>query len=288
MQYFVAVADELHFSRAAERLHIAQPSLSHQIRRLERELGVKLLERTSRRVELTAGGLALQREGRRLLAQADHAVALTRAAGSDHLTVGFYGSAAATLLPEALRTFHDRYPAVDVSIRELLLGGVDEITSGHVDVAFTRLLPGQLNLELEVLASEPRLVALASGHPLATRDSLRFRDLRAESFITNRVVQTPGPPTRWLAEQQRHGLPGRVAADAASVHEILALVAAGRGVCLVPASVARHYPRRDVAYVGVSDADPAVVSLAWRVGGKTPIIEQFIDAAGEAASLIAT
>lgn len=246
-----------------------------------------LLDRTSRRVELTVAGSALQSEGRHLLTQAQHAVRATQAAGSDRLTVGFYGSAAAALLPKVLRRFSERRPAAAITIRELLLGGVDDITTGDVDIAFTRLLPGQLDLELEVLACEPRLVALAGDHRLAGRDSLLFADLREESFITNRVVPSPGPPIRWLAEQQRQGLPGRVAAEAASVHEILALVAAGRGVCLVPASVALHYRRPDVAYVEVSDAEPAVVSLAWRQESMRPIIEEFIDAAREAAVLIA-
>src|ERR1700726_2336474 len=94
VEYFVAVAEELHFGRAAERLHLAQPSLSHQIRRLEQQMGVTLLERTSRRVELTPAGHTLLTEGRRLLTQSERAIRVTRAASSERLTVGFYGSAA--------------------------------------------------------------------------------------------------------------------------------------------------------------------------------------------------
>src|SRR5450432_1826114 len=97
VEYFVVVAEELHFSRAAAKLHIAQPSLSQQTRRLEEQLGVKLLDRTSRRVELTPAGEALLREGRRVLQQADRVMQTVRAAGSEQLTVGFYGSAATTL-----------------------------------------------------------------------------------------------------------------------------------------------------------------------------------------------
>jgi DNA-binding transcriptional LysR family regulator len=124
-----------------------------------------------------------------------------------------------------------------------LLDQIDELLAGTVDVAFTRLLPGQADVELEVIAREPRIVALPAPHPLSGRSSLRFSDLREESFITNPVVEVSAPPKRWLAEQARHGLPGRIAAAAASVQEILTLVAAGKGVCLVPASVAQHYPR---------------------------------------------
>ena len=91
------------------------------------------------------------------------------------------------------------------------------------------------------------------------------------------MVEASAPPKRWLAEQTRHGLPGRLAAEAASVQEILTLVAGGKGVCLVPAAVAYHYPRADVVYVGVSDADPAVVSLAWPRGALRPIVGAFIE-----------
>ena len=277
VHYFVAVAEELHFGRAAERLHIAQPSLSHQIRRLELQLGVTLLDRTSRRVELTDAGRVLLTEGRRLLMQSERAIRLVRSASVERLTVGFYGSAAGELLPDVLRVFAEAHPNADVSVREILLDRLDELLTGGVDVAFTRLLPGQVAAELEVIAREPRVIALPISHPLAARADIRFEELAEECFITNPLVRAAGPPTRWLAEQARHGLPGRVAAQAASVQEILTLVAAGKGVCLVPSSVARHYPRADVRYVGVSDADPAVISLAWARGAVRPIVEAFIE-----------
>lgn len=278
VEYFVAVAEELHFGRAAERLHIAQPSLSQQIRRLEAQLGVALLRRNSRHVELTDAGDALLREGHKALSQARRAIHAARAAATPGLTVGFYGSAASALLPGVLRAFGDSYPSLAVSVRELQLGSIDAILSGEVDVAFTRLAPGQTELEVEVLAQEPRLVALADGHPLAARESVKFADLREESFITNPFERNEGPrPQRWLAEQRRHGLSGRVAAQSAGIVEILTLVAAGRGVCLVPATVAQHYPRDDIVYVPVEDADPALVSIAWRAGTAPPLVVAFIE-----------
>ncbi len=285
VEYFVAVAEELHFGRAAERLHIAQPSLSQQIRRLEGQLGVMLLERNSRNVSLTDAGEALLREGRKTLSQARHAVQTTRAAGALGLTLGFYGSAGADLLPATLRAFGERHPPYTVCVRELPLGSIDAILDGDVNVAFTRLKPGQTELEIEVVATEPRLVALTAAHPLAARESLGFAELAAESFITNPVVRDHGPrPPRWLAEQRRHGLPGRVAAKSTGVLEILTLVAAGRGVCLVPSAVARHYPRSDVAYVPVEDAEPAVVSLAWRPGAVIPPLAALIQTVREVAA----
>jgi DNA-binding transcriptional LysR family regulator len=128
------------------------------------------------------------------------------------------------------------------------------------------------------------VAALATDHPLAGRDELAFADLRELAFITNRAVSEESVPLRWLAEQRRHGLPGRAAADAASIQEILTLVAAGRGVCLVPAPVAQQYRRRDVAYVPVADADPAVVSLAWAGGDVCPALRAFLEVAREIAS----
>jgi DNA-binding transcriptional LysR family regulator len=284
VEYFVAVAEELHFGRAAERLHIAQPSLSQQIRRLEDQLGVTLLERTSRRVELTAAGETLLAEGRQTLAQSQRAIALTRAAAADRLTVGFFGSAASTLLTDVLRAFGQAHPAVEVSVRELLLGSLEEILIGTVDLAFTRLMPGQTEVEVEILAREQRFVALPSTHRLAAREAVTFAELRDETFIVNPVLPGDGPPDRWLDEQRRHGLPGRVGAEATSILEILTLVTTGRGVSLVPSPVPRHYPRTDVAYVPVTDADPAVVSLAWRSVRARPSVEAFIQTARDVAA----
>src|SRR3984885_544949 len=138
VQYFVAVAEELHFGRAAERLHVAQPSLSHQIRRLEQQLGVTLFDRSSRRVELTDAGRALLSEGRRLLAHSERTTRLVRSVSAERLTVGFYGSAASALLPDVLRGFSEERPSAEVSVRELLLDQIDELLAGGVDVAFTR------------------------------------------------------------------------------------------------------------------------------------------------------
>jgi DNA-binding transcriptional LysR family regulator len=278
VEYFIAVAEELHFGRAAERLHIAQPSLSQQIRRLEGQLGVALLTRNSRRVELTDAGVALLREGRKALSQSRRAIQATRAAADATVTVGFYGSAGRDLLPLILREFTGRHPSSAVSVRELPLGSIEDVLGGAVDLAFTRLSPGQTELEVEVLGAEPRVVALPSAHPLAHHDSLRFVDLRGEEFITNPAEAAEGPrPPRWLAEQRRHGLPGRATAQSRAIAEILTLVAAQRGVCLVPFAVARHYPRSDVSYVPVEDAERALVSLAWRRGSLSPPAKDFIE-----------
>src|SRR5215831_10620103 len=288
VEYFVTVAEELHFGRAAERLHIAQPSLSQQIRRLENVIGVALLERNSRGVRLTDAGETLLREGRKILSQAQYTIQATRAAGTAELAIGFYGSAANTLLPTVLAVFAKRHPSVTVSAHELLFGSIDVILNGTIDLAFTRLLPGQTELEVEILTYEKRLAVLPSTHPLAARESLTFADLNHESFIINPAIPNDPKPPRWLAEQRRHGLPGRIAARATSVQEILTLVAAGRGIALVPEAVATQQLRANIVYLPVTDAEPAVVSLARRPGLTSPTVESFVSATRDVADAAKT
>ena len=243
-----------------------------------------LFDRNSRRVELTPAGQALLVEGRKILQQAQYTIRITRAAGSTQLAIGFYGSAANKLLPEVLDVFSNRYPSVAVCVRELLFGSIDDVLAGKVDLAFTRLLPGQTELEVEILTYENRLAVLPVTHPLATRESLTFADFKHERFIINPAVPNDPKPARWLAEQRRHGLPGRIAARATSVQEILTLVAAGRGIALVPEAVATQQPRANLIYVPVTDAEPAVVSLARRPGLTNPTVESFASAAREVAA----
>ena len=232
VRYFVAVARELHFGRAAERLHIAQPSLSQQIRRLESQLGVALLTRTSRRVELTTAGVTLLRDGEQLLQQAQRTVQTIRRTADETLAVGYFGTAASRLLPGTLAAFGERRPSTTVSVRELLFGDIDDIIAGNVDLAFTRLRTDQLaHLPVAVaeLASEPRVLAVARSHTLAGRISISLRELGEDRFIVNPGTYDPNGLGRWKDEQRRHGLPGRIAGKARSVTELLTMVAAGTG-----------------------------------------------------------
>jgi DNA-binding transcriptional LysR family regulator len=288
VRYFVAVAQELHFGRAAERLHIAQPSLSQQIRRLESQLGVALLTRTSRRVELTTAGAALLRDGEQLLQQAQRTVQTVRRTADETLAVGYYGTAASRLLPGTLAAFGERRPSTTVSVRELLFGDLDDITAGKVDLAFTRLRTDQLaHLPVTVaeLASEPRVLVVARSHRLAGRISVSLRELGEDRFVVNPSVDL-NALGRWKDEQRRHGLPGRIAGKARSVTELLTMVAAGVGITIVPVSVARQHRPPTITYVPVTDAEPAVISLVWPTGTLSPSAQAFVETAQEQAQLI--
>lgn len=274
MSYFLAVAEELHFRRAAGRLFISQPSLSQQIRRLERELGAELFARGNRRVELTDAGRTFLPEARELLAQAERAVASVR--GGEQLVVGFTGSAGAGLLASSLAGFARVRPAASVVVRELELGHLEEVIHGYVHVAFTRLQPGEADLEVEVLLREARVVAVAADHPLAHRQSVTLSELAEEQLITASSTSSQAWRNLWQAERSRHGLRGPVVAEATSLEEIMTLVAGGRGVCVMPVVNAALFPRPGVAYVPVEDAEPALVSLAWRYGSETPLLQAFI------------
>jgi DNA-binding transcriptional LysR family regulator len=287
VRYFVAVAQELHFGRAAERLHIAQPSLSQQIRRLESQLGVALLTRTSRRVELTTAGVALLRDGEELLQQARRTVQTVRRTADETLAVGYYGTAASRLLPGVLAAFEERRPSTTVSVRELLFGDLDDITGGNVDLAFTRLRTDQLaHLPVTAveLASEPRVLVVARSHRLAGRISISLRELEDDRFVVNPGTG-PNALGRWKDEQRRHGLPGRIAGRARSVTELLTMVSAGIGITLVPVSVARQHRPPTITYIPVTDAELAVISLVWPTDALSPSAQAFVEAAQEQAQL---
>lgn len=278
LRYVVVVAEELNFTRAAERLHISQPALSTRIRELERRLGFPLFERTSRRVSATAAGALLAQRGRVLLQDAASAVAAARnaAAPTPVLRVGVLGTSGAVLFPLVAARVAALEPQAVLEPRQLTRPG--DIDSA-IDLAFTRLEHDETNLRLAPLLRERRVVGLSERHPLARREALRLADLAGESFLTQRADSNPRFRERWLEEQRRAGLGARISEEVVNAEELFALLAAGRGVCLVPATAARYYARPGVVYVPVIDADSVPISLAWRDGADQPLLRVVVDAA---------
>jgi DNA-binding transcriptional LysR family regulator len=288
LRYFVSLAEELHFRRAAELQHIAQPAFSEQIRRLERELGVRLFDRTSHYVRLTGTGRLFLSEVRRALAQVERAVKVAERAGRGelgHIIVGFIGAAANELTPMILRAFPARYPQVGVELREFDFrapsGGLVE---NQVDVAFMRPpVEGQDNLEIETLFEEVRVAILPSDHRLAKEASVPITRLVEEPFVV-------GPPSTgvwrdfWLVREHRGGVPPRLGLEVNTIHECLEAIAAGAGISLTPASTKRFYGRPGVAFVPVSGIKGSSLAIAWRKGPTRPLVAAFVEVARNIAS----
>lgn len=278
LRYFVAVAEELHFGRAAARLRIAQPPLSRQIRDLEGELGCELLHRTPRKVELTPAGTVFLAEARRLLERVEAAIEAARRASRGQygkLAVGFVPSVSYTELPEVLRGFRERFPEVEVRIK--ILGPSEQVRAlldGDLDLGFLRGPVGHPKLEMEQVRVEPLLAALPSHHPLATRPELALSALASEPFVFVPRERAPEYYDQLIALCRGAGFSPRVVQEAAQL-ELLSLVAAGFGVSLLPASF-RHLRRFGVAFRPLRGRPKSIVVAAWRRDNDSPSLREFL------------
>jgi DNA-binding transcriptional LysR family regulator len=276
VRYFVAVAEELHFGRAAERLHIAQPVLSRQIRALENELRTQLFVRDRRRTELTPAGEQLLTEARPLLASAD---ALRRRVGragrhSDTFTVGFMPG---LIVTGAVRALSAAYP--DLTVNVVRTGWDDQIEAvhdGRVDVSYVRLPVDKSGLKLRPLFSEPRVVALPADHRLAGKETVSITDLADEHLL-----QDPNAVPEWheVAHEMRNRGGRRAPPPIRTVEEKLEHVAAGHGVVVLPQSTATFYRRPDVTCTTIDDIGPSHVSLAWEASRRSGLIYKFAELA---------
>lgn len=288
LRYFVALAEELHFGRAAARLHITQPPLSMAIQALEEELGVPLFTRAPRRVALTHAGAAFLEQARNLLARADDAIELARAAARGEvgrLRIGFMSGTIYTLLPPLLRDFAARFPAVKLELRELAMPlQLAQLRAGEIDVGFVRPPVQDAALEAETVFAEPLVVALPRGHPLARLRRVPLRRLAAEPFVM--FQRQPGLVMHHLVLRfcLQHGVTPRVAQEVAQSHAVVGLASAGIGIALVPASI-QTIRMRGVEYRPLAETSPPVqTALAWRRDDASPVLAAFRRAAHEAAA----
>jgi DNA-binding transcriptional LysR family regulator len=289
LTYFVAVAEELHFGRAAVRLHIAQPSLSVQIRKLEHTLGAVLFLRSSRQVELTPAGEVLLEESRRLLNEAERIVGLTRAAaygaGTRKLVVGFQANAAAELTPQILSAFQTQFPGVQVQMQSYdFTDPYVGLADGSSDVAFVRPpLVVRDWLGLETLFVEPRVLVVSTDSPLAAQQQISVEQVTDEFFVARK--STEEWRNFWLATEARQGEPVRLGAEVSTVDECFEAILSQRGVAFSQASTRRFYGRPGLAFVPVTDIPPTSLSIAWRTDVDSQVIRDFINIARVVASL---
>lgn len=287
LRYFVAVAEELHFGRAALRVRVAQPAISQQIQQLEREVGVLLLSRTKRRVALTEPGAAFLVEARRTLAAADAAVAMARRASAGQvgrLRVGYVDWATWLLFPAILRAYRQRYPAVAVTLTELHHEPQREaLARGDLDVGLFSLQPHDRGVEGERVAEDPLVVALPQGHPLAARVRVPIAALREEAWVLfPRDLRTHFLELI-LDTCRAAGFVPRVAQEASQLHTVSGLVSAGVGVTLLPSSVARGR-RAGVAFRRMAGRSPRLpLDVVWRAGDRSPAAARFVEIAREVA-----
>jgi len=270
LRHFIAVAERLHFGRAAAALHMSQPPLSRSIQDLERRMGATLLARTRRRVELTPAGARFLEEAKRLLLQLERAVldAGSMAAGdSGRLRLGFVSLADYGVLPGLLKAYKEAKPGISLALREMLSPEqAAALTAGELD--FGLLLPPVAgDLEHLVVQRERFLAALPSDHRFARRRGrVAMRELAQESFVMVPRAIAPGLYDIVAGLAARAGFSPQVAQEAIQMQTVVSLVSSGLGVAIVPASVA-NLGRRGVAYRELADGHPRLdLWLAWRRG----------------------
>ena len=280
LRYFVAVAEELHFRRAAERLHISQPPLSQQIRALEDELGFTLLVRTRRRVELTPAGAAFLRDARTLLAELEGAVATARridAGQTGRLRINFVGSALFSIVPGTVERFRAARPGVEIELRERAT--VDQLRAVRAGVADVGLVRPPIDhdgeLRVQTVLRERTVAALPAGHALTALTRVPLRRLAAEPLVLFPRDQAPGFHDLLIDSLAGAGVAPRVIQYAPEMLTIMGLVAAGTGVSLVPASV-RRLALDGVAYRPVSGAPRSELVAVTRAGDDSALVRAFV------------
>lgn len=286
LRYFVAVAEELNFSRAAERLHIAQPPLSKQIRDLEAELGVVLFNRTKRRVELTAPGQVFLEKVHQSIQSIEQAVeAVQRASRGEigRLSVGFNSSATYSVLPQILRGFRERYPQVELYLHELTTSQQLECLHQHqIDAGILYLPIESSALKVVSILKERLVVAMPESHPLAVSSQISIRALSCEPFIIPPHRLGGGLYSKIMQFFQQSGFNPTVVQEAMQLQTMISLVAGGVGVALVPASL-QNLQRAGVVYRCLQELTPEVtIAIAWRQQDDgSPVLQKFIDAVRE-------
>jgi DNA-binding transcriptional LysR family regulator len=234
LHYFIAVAEELHFSRAAERLCISQPPLSQQIRDLEDELGVKLFERTKRQVHLTEAGKVFLDRSYLLLAQLEQAIAATQQIGRGEvgqLAIGFVDSAMYTSLPEILKGFRAQFPAVDLRLHELTTSQqIQALYDKQIDIGIVRSAISEPGLSVECFLPESLILALPENHPLSAQTQVSLSTLADEFFILFPAKLGPLFYEQVIHSCEQAGFRPKVAQEAVQMQTIIGLVAAGLGI----------------------------------------------------------
>jgi DNA-binding transcriptional LysR family regulator len=295
LRCFIAVAEELHFGRAAERLGLAPPALSRQISALEDELGVSLLTRTTRQVALTRAGLIMLEEAKAILVRMERASRSVREASlasSKVLRVGAIDAASSSFVPEALVTFRSRHPGIEIKFVEAMTAPlVQMLEAGKLDLALLRPPRKPTDCAFEVLRVERPIVVLSENHPLAAREHLTMQDLVGEPFVVPSKRIRPFAYDLVMAYFESVGAVPNVTIEATEKPAMMSAVAAGLGMALAPDWVSRlSFPGVTMRRLRGAMLDPpppgALVGVAWRPHQKLSARDDFLAILRESVTLI--
>jgi DNA-binding transcriptional LysR family regulator len=283
LRYFRMVATELHFGRAAEKLHIAQPPLSKQIQQLELELGFELFARTKRSVVLTPAGEVFLGEVEEIFKNLDRAIDIGRKTSRGELgqiSIGFVGSATYNILPLILQKFRDRYPHVQIELHELTTDRqLIWLGEGKIDIGLIRPPIISRDLTVELVFEESLIVALPANHQLATVESIDLSLLATEAFILFPRQLAPGLYDPIITICRAAGFSPIVVQECIQIQTIVSLVSANMGVSIVPKST-QDIQRQGVVYKPILDNTPPVsIAIVWRTNDDSAIVSRLLEIA---------
>lgn len=282
LRYFIAVAEELNFRRAAERLHISQPPLTRQIQQLEADLGVALFARTPRGVELTPAGAVLLDEASNILALSERATERTQRAGQGQLgrlDVGIFGSGTFEIIPRLILAFRNAHPDVNVVMHNM--SKADQIAAlreRRLTVGFNRFVAEDADIAREVVRIESPMVAINRNHAYAKKEAVKFRELENEPLILYPRQPRPSFADRTISACHEEGFDPWIVQEVDDAVTAIALVSSGFGVCVVPES-ARNLKLPGVVYKPLSKTKPMVIDLCalYRKGDRSPLLASFLE-----------
>lgn len=280
LRYFVAVAEELNFGRAAARLHISQPPLTRQIHRLEEELGVGLFHRTTRKVELTEAGRTFVLEARQIIARVAHAAGLATQANrgiAGHLVIG-YTPPRTTLVAKTLKVFAQKYPNIRLELRDILGQTTELIRDGRVDVAFVPLPIESTGLVVHTVLREQFMIAMASAHRFAEKKTITVKELADEPNLLYPRRMNPVGYDQIVSLCQKCNLTMNIILEVEDLHTRLALVGAGFGVCVVRGS-AIAFHSRDIVLRPLRNSPTVEIGIAYSRENRSQAVPLLVETA---------
>lgn len=281
LKYFLTLAEELSFSRAAQKLFISQPPLTRQIQQLEEELQVQLFKRTHKGVELTEAGKHFKREAEKILYLTTRSVERTRLADKGalgQLDIGYFGSAIFNIIPTLLQQYRTLYPNVSISLRTLSkIEQIDALRDGRLTIGFNRLFPEAADMVVERVLSERIVLAVHNNNPLAARRQLSLKSIAKEPLILFPNKARPSLADEVISLCREAGFTPNVIQETEDVVTSIALVSLGFGICCVPESSA-NLKLPNVVYVPIKSPIPTIdLDCIYRKDGASPILNAFLE-----------